>query len=220
MSAYNVLFIGNSHTYLHCMPQMVVQLAEAAGLKDHLSVAQATGKGVDLEWHWLNQNTRDLIAAKAWDYVVLQDRSGGPLEDKASMFKYARLLDAEIKKRGAKTVFYLTWAKRKRPQTQKLLTDAYSQISQELSAILAPVGPAWERSLNADPALRLHHSDDRHAGPAGSYLTACVFYAVLYRSSPEGLPGTLHLNDRELVNLAEDKARFLQQIAFETVTGA
>jgi hypothetical protein len=218
MTAYQVLFIGNSHTYLHHMPQMVVRLVEATNLAKPLNAEQVTGKGVDLEWHWHNQKTRDRIKAKKWDYVVLQDRSGGPLENKASMFKHARLLDDEIKKQGAGTILYMTWANRKRPETQKILTDTYSRISRELGAILAPVGAAWENSLKTDTDLRLHHSDDRHAGPAGAYLTACVFYTVLYRSSPQGLPGTLYLDKRLLVDLTDDKAAFLQRVAFETVT--
>jgi hypothetical protein len=166
------------------MPQMLVRLVKAADLGKYINAEQVTGKGVDLEWHWHNQKTRDRIKARMWDYVVLQDRSGGPLENKASMFKHARLLDDDIKKQGAETILYMTWANQKRHETQKILTDAYSQISRELGAILAPVGTAWENSLKTDPDLRLHHSDDRHAGPAGAYLTACVFYTVLYRSSP------------------------------------
>ncbi|MGD2269085.1 MAG: hypothetical protein PVI06_01685 [Desulfobacterales bacterium] len=127
-----------------------------------------------MAWHWHNQKTRNLLKAKAWNYVVLQGRSGGPLEDNESMFKYARLLDAEIRNQGANTIFYMTWANRKRPESQKTLTDAYRQISRELGAILAPVGAAWEHSLRTDPHLRFHHSDDRRAGPAGAYLTGSL----------------------------------------------
>lgn len=218
MTAYTVLFIGNSHTHLHHMPQMVVKLTAAANEKNLLTAEQVTGEGVDLAWHWHNQKTRNLIRARAWNYVVLQDRSGGPLEDKESMFKYARLLDTEIKNQGANTIFYMTWANRTRPETQKALTDAYRQISQELGAILAPVGAAWEHSLRTDPDLRLHHWDDRHAGPAGAYLTACIFYTLINNISPQGLPGTLYDNHRLLVNLSDEKARFLQRVAFETMT--
>ena len=34
------------------------------------------------------------------------------------MYKYARILNEEILKQGAKTVFYLTWARQNIPQMQ------------------------------------------------------------------------------------------------------
>lgn len=218
MTTTRVLFIGNSHTYLHYMPQMVLQLSQSADPSCGLEVAQSTGKGVDLKWHWSNPGTRQLIAAKKWDYVVLQERSGGALEARESMLTHARLLDAVIKKQGAHTVFFMTWANRHRPQTQQIIEEAYGQISRELDAVLAPVGRAWKNCLKANPGFRLHHADDRHANPSGSYLSACVFYSVLFRASPEGLPATLYANDRLLVELTEDQARFLQQMAYQTVT--
>ncbi len=83
----------------------------------------------------------------------------------------------------------MTWADRIRPETQAVLADAYTKMAQELGAILAPVGLAWEAVLRVDPDFDLHHQDGRHANPIGSYLTACVFYSVLFNTSPEGLPG-------------------------------
>jgi hypothetical protein len=217
MTTHKVLFIGNSHTYLHYMPQMVLQLARFADLPHGLEVAQSTGQGVSLQWHWSHPGTRELITAEKWTYVVLQERSGGALEAPEAMHTNARLLDAEIKKQGANTVFYMTWANRRRPQTQRIIAQAYGQISRELDAVLAPVGLAWENCLKTDPGFRLHHADERHANPAGAYLSACVFYSVLFGPSPKGLPGTLYTDDRRLVALSDDKARMLQQIAYQTV---
>jgi len=217
MTAPKVLFIGNSHTYLHYMPQMVLQLARFADLPRGLEVAQSTGRGVSLQWHWSNPKTREMITAENWTHVVLQERSGGALEAPEAMHAYARLLDAEIKKQGAETVFYMTWANRRRPQTQQAIAEAYGQISRELDAVLAPVGCAWANCHKADPAFRLHHADDRHANPAGAYLSACVFHTVLSGTGPKGLPGTLYADDRRLVALSDDRARLLQQIAYQTV---
>ncbi len=218
MTTLKVLFIGNSHTYLNYMPQMVLQLAQFADLPHGLEVTQSTGQGVSLQWHWSNPETRKLITAEKWAYVVVQERSGGALEAPEAMHAYARLLDAEIKKQGAETVFYMTWANRRRPQTQRIIAEAYGQISRELDAVLAPVGRAWENCLKADPGFRLHHADDRHANPAGAYLSACVFHSVLFGASPKGLPGTLYADDRRLVALSDDRARLLQQIAYQTVS--
>ena len=209
----NVLFIGNSHTYLHFMPQMLEKLAKAAGRE--LITDQITGEGAGLQWHWNNGPTREKIRSRQWDFVVLQDRSGGPLEDLNGFQTHARLLNEEIRALEAETIFYMTWAIKSRPHTQKILTDAYGQIAAELGAGLAPVGLAWEKARARDPAIDLHHLDGRHANPVGAYLAACVFYVVLFNASPEGLPATLQIKGKIRLDLAEDRAGFLQRIAFE-----
>ena len=213
-----VLFIGNSHTYLNYMPQMLLALVSAEDRGFELDVDQCTGEGVSLEWHWNNPPSRNKIKDKHWNYVVLQDRSGGPLEEPDSFARHAGLLEAEIRKQDAKVIFYMTWANRLRPETQAVLADTYAKMAQELGAILAPVGLAWEAVLRVDPDFDLHHQDGRHANPIGSYLTACVFYSVLSNTSPEGLPGTFCFKGKMRVDLEKDKALLLQKVAWETVS--
>jgi hypothetical protein len=213
----NILFLGNSHTYLHYMPQMLVQLVKAEDSGFDLAVDQSIGEGVSLAWHWENELSRQKIRSRKWDYIVLQDRSGGPLEDLASFQKHARLLDAEIKRRGADTVFYMTWANRDLPDTQTLLTDAYCSVARELDALLAPVGLAWEKAQHASSRIVLHHQDGRHASPIGAYLTACVFYAVLFNQSPEGLPASFYIEGKMRPDQDDRQALLLQKAAWETV---
>jgi hypothetical protein len=214
----NILFIGNSHVYMHFMPIMLMELVKAADRGTTLVADQCTGEGVSLEWHWKNQATRDMLVSKKWDYVVLQDRAGGPLEERDSFEAHSRLLDQEIKKLGAQTVFYMTWALKSQPQTQAALTKAYGHVAAELSAKLAPVGLAWEKAHQSDPELDLYHPDGRHANPLGAYLTACVFYSVILGLSPEGLPGKLFIKGKNRVSLDKERALFLQKVAFEMIS--
>jgi hypothetical protein len=214
----SVLFIGNSHTYLNYMPQMLLALVDAEDRGFGLIVDQCTGEGASLEWHWKNPLSRDAIKATRWDYVVLQDRSGGPLEEPDSFVRHAGLLDAEIRKRDARTIFYMTWVNRTRPGSQAMLADAYGRMALECGAAVAPVGLAWEAIHQIDPGIELYHTDGRHANPIGSYLTACVFYSVLFNNSPEGLPGTFCFKGKKKVDLEKGKALSLQKVAWETVT--
>ncbi|MGD8257052.1 MAG: hypothetical protein PVG70_19625 [Desulfobacterales bacterium] len=213
----NVLFIGNSHTYLNYMPRMLTALVDAEDRGFKLKAEQSAGKGVNLEWHWNNPTTREIIATGRWNYVVLQDRSGGPLEALESFQRHSRMLDAEIKKQSAKTVLYMTWANRSRPETQALLADAYANMARKLNATVAPVGLAWEQVQRVNPDLDLYHRDGRHANPVGSYLAACVFYSAILNISPEGLPGAISIDDKVRVNLDQDTTRCLQKIAFDKV---
>ena len=131
------------------------------------------------------------------------------------MHTHTALSNEEIKARGTKaeTVLFMTWANRQHPETQKVIADAYTQLSEELGAILAPVGLAWEKAEKEEPGIDLHHRDGRHANPVGAYLTACVFYAVFTGKSPAGLPGTLFVAGKERGCLSAEKASFLHEIA-------
>jgi uncharacterized protein DUF4886 len=213
-----VLFIGNSHTYFNYMPQMLAALTHAEDRGFELVVDQCTGEGAGLAWHWKNLPSRNAIREKPWDYVVLQDRSGGPLEEPNSFTRHAGLLNAEIRKQGAKTIFFLTWANRSRPDSQAVIADAYAMTAHKLQADLAPVGLAWQAIHRIDPDLDLHHRDGRHANPIGSYLTACVFYCVLFKTSPEGLPGSFLYKDKLWLDLEKERAFLLQKTAWETVS--
>jgi len=196
--------------------------------------------GATLKRLWEEGQAVAAIKRSGWDYVVLQEQStlgfapmvnGLPtIADPKVFQEYARLFDAEIKKTGAQTVFYLTWARQNAPETQAQLSAAYQAIANELKAKLAPVGLAWAAALEQNPGLALHREDKSHPTPAGTYLAACVFYATLYEQSPAGLTGVVmgqspelldgRIESEEMVELARlnaAEAKFLQQVAWDTV---
>ncbi len=197
---------------------MLAHLVASGNHGFELTVDQCTGEGASLAWHWKNPASREAVTEKHWDVVVLQDRSGGPLEEPESFARHAGLLDAEIRKHRAKTLMFLTWANRSRPDTQAVLTDAYKITAGKLHADLAPVGPAWEILHRLNPEFELHHRDGRHANPMGSYLTACVFYSVLFQRNPAGLPGSFFFKNKMWLDLDKDRAALLQKTAWKTVS--
>jgi hypothetical protein len=204
-----VLFIGNSYTYVNDLPRMLAALARAGNQRPVVHERETPG-GCTLEKHWKDGKAAQKIAAGKWDYVVLQEQSSRPIVDRARMFEYAAKLDGAIKKRQARTLLFQTWARQNAPQQQAALSKAYRDLGKELKARVAPVGMAWERALKADPKRALHSADKSHPGKAGTYLTACVFYATLFGKSPEGLPG-------DIGGLSDAEAQRLQVIAWQTV---
>lgn len=207
-----VLFIGNSFTYFNDMPKMVAALAKA-GKQRPLRFVQITPGGWTLENHWNDGKARAAIQSRRWDFVVLQEQSMGPLVNKSSMFISAKKLDAEIRRQGAKTLLYMTWAYQNRPEDQAALSQAYLDLAQEIDAEVVPVGLAWRRALQDDPQRKLHLPDKRHPNATGSYLAACVFYATLYDQSPAGLPG-------DIGKLTAAEALPLQVIAWQVAAEA
>ena len=120
-----VLFIGNSYTAANNLPAMLEGLADAAGGRKIHTDRHLVG-GCTLERHVHEKRAIDKIRSEMWDVVVLQEQSLRPVLDRQSMHKYARLLDAEIRRKGAKTVFYLTWARQHIPDMQEGAAPATS----------------------------------------------------------------------------------------------
>jgi hypothetical protein len=214
----NVLFVGNSYTFFHNMPQQVRALARAAGEHEVIGVDMWAPGGVNLERHYNEGQVRQRLQARQWTYVVLQEQSDGPLFRQDSMQQYGKLLDEEIKKAGARTVFYMTWARQNEPQAQATITQQYLALAKAQGARVAPVGVAWQAWLRDHPDLRLHDADGGHPNPRGAYLTACVFYATFYGKSPVGLPGRL-ANDQGalLADVPAAEAQALQKTAWAAV---
>ncbi len=74
-----------------------------------------------------------------------------------------------------------------RDEMQTEIASHYINIAKELDAMLAPAGIAFMRCTTQFPEIELWDEDENHPSPAGTYLSACVLYNVLYDQSPEGL---------------------------------
>jgi hypothetical protein len=181
---------------------------------------QATG-GARLIEHLQGGGVQAELAKQAFDYVVLQEQQQWPSfgrEQRARELEApARTLDVIARAAGAKTFFYMTWARRDGDR-DNLPTDSYEQMQARVRegyrdaarAIEAPVvavGLVWQQVVRAHPDIALWQPDGSHPTLAGSYLAACVFFKAFYGSSPEGNTFTAGLPDAD--------ARRLQRTAAE-----
>ncbi len=214
-----ILFIGNSYTYVNDLPHLFAQLA-ASG-HHGVEVDSVVAGGWSLAQHANTAGTLSKISESKWDYVVLQDQSYLPAlaEQRNKEFEPSvRYLDHAIREDGAKTLLYMTWGRQKGlpeqgfsdfDSMQTQLTNAYLGVAQELKIPVAPVGEAWKAAIGHDPGLALWADDGSHPSVMGTYLTACVFYASIYQTSPVGLDFR--------AGLSAGQAKALQTAAFETV---
>ena len=222
VDSLNVLFLGNSYTYVNNLPDLIEGLALAADKT--LTTTSNTPGGHTLEGHSGNATSLSLIASGGWDHVVLQEQSQMPTIEywrENSMYPAARLLDSLITDVNAATLFFMTWGREHGGQQcignycspvfvdyfhmQDSLASAYRRIATELEAVVSPVGEAWALALLGNPQATLWSMDQSHPSLEGSYLAACVFYTVLFNESPLGLEFT--------GGLSEQLAEFYQQIA-------
>jgi hypothetical protein len=164
---------------------LLKELAAARGIEVGHKVISAGG--ASLRQHLNAGKALDAIAKGGYDVVVLQEQSTLPIKSPARFRDSARDFNEAIAAAGARTAFYLTWARSNAPETQKALTDAYAGAASELGGTLIPVGMVWERFLAEYDEPVLHAPDNSHPTLAGSYLGACVFLIALLEDDPVGI---------------------------------
>jgi len=215
-----VLFIGNSLTFYNDLPEMFADLARSGGYE--VEVDMSAQGGWTLSDHAASTLTLDKID-QGWDFVVLQEQSVIPSlakEREEQMYPAVRFLHDKISEKNATLILFMTWGHRygfpdagfeNFDEMQAQIYSGYTDIAAELGIMVAPVGIAWQNGIKKDPQLNLWHMDGIHPSREGSYLSACVFYALIFQKSPEGLTYT--------AGLSEEIVQVLQTTAAETVLG-
>jgi len=203
------LFIGNSYTYYNNLPRLVEAIAAAEAEGPRFETEMVARGGATLKWHWEDGKALAAIRKHPWDFVILQEHSllgampasGAYIGDPALYFEYAQKFDAEIKKAGAKTLLYGTWARENLPEQQRRLDDAFTRLARQIDASIVPVALAWTVARIEAPGLRLHMPDRSHPTAAGSYLAALTFYTAMTDRSPVNMPAVV---TGPILNAAKD----------------
>lgn len=212
-----ILFLGNSYVFYNDLPKMLTNLALSGG--HNLIVDSITKSGAALEEFLLEGNElytdlSDKLVDNKYDFVVLQEQSQIPAiqrKREETMYPSVRLLNKKIENNGGKTVLFMTWGRRfgdietgfdSFETMQEALKDGYTNIAEEIKALLIPVGIAWAKEKKIDNDIALWDEDCSHPSIMGTYLSACVFYVTLLKQSPVGL--------KYVAGLPEDKTRLLQ----------
>ncbi|CAM2948989.1 DUF4886 domain-containing protein [Rariglobus hedericola] len=255
LQAQNILFVGNSFTFVPSpldigtvtdlnagkpggVPAIFEVLAVAGGKTPTVSMETVGGK--TLQFHY--ETKRELID-KAWDIVILQDYSTGPIPEanggtksfdsfRAHVPKLKELFTAQNPK--VKIWLYETWA---RPDVvmkgrfatiedmQAGLRSAYSAAAKD-NALQGwvPVGDTFlaavKQGLADNPAtpdsegpLKIWGKDNYHQSAIGAYISALLFYGRIYDADPRDLPSDNAAAVR--IKLSTEDSKKLQALAWE-----
>lgn len=205
-----ILFIGNSFTYFNDgIDSHLRELVRAAYpdrniLIDSLTVPNQTVKG-----HFRDAATQVTLSRESWDVVIVQGASYEPIESGTlkEFDKYSALIAEEIRAENAQVALFMTWAYRSKPSMIGSLASAYVKTGNNISALVVPVGLAWEQVRQQQSRAYLY-LDNKHPSMHGTYLAACVFFAALFAESPIGVSYS--------AGLPKNDAHYLQQIAWQT----
>lgn len=179
-----ILFVGNSHTTYHNLPDLVCRMVRHANPSK--TVAYSVVAVSHLDDASTNPRVKAEIESRPWTQVVLQAQ-------KISMSGKYRYSTAEgidlarrAKAKGAAVAFFAEWARKGEADERERTETIYAAMANESDASVIPVGRAWDAALARRPDLPLHAEDGNHESAMGAFLTACVIAGRLSGESPKG----------------------------------
>lgn len=202
----NVLFLGNSYTYVNNLPQVVADLA--LSLNDTVNFTMYAPGGYTAQQHWNDATTKSYIMQGNWDFVVFhcqsQEPSFPPSQVQTDTYPYVGKIDSLIQATNpcAETMFYMTWGRKNGDAVngvgypiiatyegmQQRLRESYLLFGQDFTASVAPVGVAWKHMRDLYPSLNLYNADESHPEVTGTYIAACVIYTSIFHKSTIASP--------------------------------
>ena len=181
-----VLMMGNSHTVVNRLPEMLAAMVRAA--RPGKSVAVVVAPGLQfLEERLQDSVSVNLLRSQSWSVVILQAQK----YSSSGLFTYSTAEAVEwirlARKSNALPIMFPEWPRLGVPETQRIF-DLHVSIAKTEPACVAPIGQAWDLSLTRYPLLVLHDADGNHSSPAGAFLAALVLYATVTGLSSTDLP--------------------------------
>lgn len=196
-----VLFLGNSYTYYHRMPELFNQLAHRN--KKSVSVKSVASGGRRLQDHSRNSRVKKMIEEQHFDWLVMQEQSITPFVHVDQMKAAIRTINGWAHQQKTRSLLFLFWARRYAKNmgirlngvpyyqrfgsfadAQNELVHTHKKIANELKVGISPVGVVWQHLHKLVPRLRLWQADGSHPSKAGAYITAMVFYASIFDELP------------------------------------
>lgn len=204
-----ILFVGNSHSAP--IPPLLKAIFAARQPDRKVFIRRAPGSGF-LAAHADSADTRKLIRKGKWDIVVLQAQKYSTTGRYTYPTDGAITLSEIATESGASLIMYPEWSRKEKPDEYKRIRAIHDSIAKETGAKVAPVGEAWQIAINQFEQDDLYAHDGNHASRSGSYLTACVFYALIAGENPE-----LVSDDQKQTATPVKEARTLEKAAWAAI---
>ena len=187
MEQKKILFIGNSYTYYHDMPERIfAPMAKEAGFD--FDVQAVTHGGYKLVWFADPENEegkrlRSVVEGRSYDWIILQDHSLSTIQNPGEFFGGIRSLKALLEDKTRNFLLYCTWARKPgcetleeigmtNPEMTRHIAEFYEEAGQRFGMKVAHVGRAFEAYAKANSDAELYFTDLHHSSELGSTIAA------------------------------------------------
>lgn len=182
-----ILFIGNSYTFFHEMPEKIfAPLARERGMEVEVTSVTRGGwflrKFADPE-NEEGKRLREVIAGKHYDCTVLQEQSCNPVRDRADFLRSVGAMRELLLPHTDHFVLYATWGRCEGSETLSELSLSSAEMTERLSAAYREAGQTWDMTVadvglafaayaRTHQARELYDPDLSHPSPLGSRIAA------------------------------------------------
>jgi hypothetical protein len=206
----HVLFIGNSLTYVHDLPDIVERLGALTG--DTIRTATLAKPNYALLDHLADGGAKPIIQRERWNVVVMQQGSSALTEGRTWLYAGVDSLAPYIRAAGGTPALYEVWPTADRAFDVPKVRESYLTAAQRVNGRFFPAGTAWQEAWRRDSTLALYEPDGLHPSSTGSFLAALVMYEQLTGKDARALPAAAYSDGRSLA-LSTPTIRLLQEAA-------
>lgn len=204
-----LLMMGNSHTSYNNLPGMLEAMVASARAPESVDAVEAPG------WMFLDERYHHgpslaLLRGQDWSFVILQAQKYSSSGCCVYSTEEARALVRLARQQNAVPIMFPEWPRRGVDETQRIY-DLHVSIAQAEPACVAPIGQAWDLSLQRHPTLALHAADGNHSNPNGAFLAALILSATMTGASPLDAPAL------EGFGVSAENQALLRAVAADTV---
>jgi ABC-type glycerol-3-phosphate transport system substrate-binding protein len=179
LSDTTLLFVGNSLTYSHNMPQMVADFAKTYGR--HIKTETLALPNYALVDHLADGKVQGMIASKKYKFVIVQQGPSSQTEGRTLLLEAAPVFKKMCNDNGAELAFYMVWPAYEHYRNFNGVIRNYTDAATLNNAILCPVGTVWKEYIDRTGDLSYYDSDLFHPSVKGSQVAAEVIYKALFK---------------------------------------
>ena len=175
---YNVLFVGNSLTYVNFLPDLVKDKAAEIGITINTHM-HARGNYALID-HWEDGEVQDLINSCEFDFVVVQQGPSSQPYGFQLLMQSGADFAAICNENGAELAFYMVWPSLTYFHTFDGVIANYTTAASANNAILCPVGTYWKAYIDETGDYSYYDFDGFHPTYLGSLVAAEVIVDSLF----------------------------------------
>ncbi|MGD9681287.1 MAG: hypothetical protein AB7W16_08885 [Candidatus Obscuribacterales bacterium] len=209
-----LLFIGNSITFNHDVPGLLVMLVRAGQPDKKVSIQSFTRAGAALD-ELIQIPVLKGAFQKNWDRIIIQPDSGSGFGGPSIV---TGELSRTMKAAGVgppKCAAVMTFADKAYFAYQSVVSQSYRRAGKQLGIEVLPVGDFMFFAQERLPDTEFYDADEHHESRAGALIYALSVYRMMFRGSldKKRLIEGLQEPDRALVAKLWDVLDSFQDVA-------
>ncbi len=174
---FDILFIGNSLTYVNNLPQLIKKHAAQKGVK--INTKMIAFPNYAIEDHWNDGQVQKLISSKVYDFVILQQGPSSQSDGRKMLIEFGKKYSNLCKLHEVRLCYFMVWPSLNYYHSFDGVIKNYTDAAAINNAVLLPVGQIWKDYVDSTNSTEYYGQDRFHPSIKGSQISAKVIFEYL-----------------------------------------